>query len=700
MAATVCVRMPLVPALGGTLLALAALPSGVSAQEASGAQGGEGAARNTQRATDIIVYGRALAQIGTATSGSQGTVGYRDFENKPISRAGELVENVPGVIATQHSGTGKANQYFLRGFNLDHGTDFGAYVDGVPVNMRTHGHGQGYLDLNFLIPELVERIDYSKGPYATSAGDFSAAGTVRFTTLDTLVAPIVQATVGSYGYYRALAAGSGKLGGGDLLVALDGTTSDGPWTLDEDLRKVNALVKFSQRSAGARWDVGLTGYHATWNATDQVPLRAIESGQISRYGNVDRGLGGGTTRIGVTGNGEFGATQLNLYALYYRFHLISNFTYFLNDPVNGDEFEQRDRRGVFGGSIRHDLPATIAGVPVTVTLGAEGRWDHIGTVGLYQTRNTAVIGTVREDSVDEYSGGVLAQGSAALTDRLRVILGLRGDFFGYDVHAKTLAANSGNGSDAILSPKAALAWRVTDQVELYANYGESFHSNDVRGATIRVDPTTGDPADRVPALVKARGAELGGRVEAGALTASLVGYYLTLGSELVYSGDGGTTEPNAGSRRYGAEATVFLRPANWLTLDAAGSLTHARLRGAATGEDHIPNSIREVVSGGAEVNFGGGLSGALRVRHFGSAPLVEDNSVRSNPTTLVNLGTYWQGARTKVSIDVLNLFNSRDNDITYYYASRLPDEAPEGVEDYHLHPVEPRQVRVSVAHSF
>ncbi len=597
----------------------------------------ESTAPEADHAGEIIVYGRALAQIGTATSGSQGVVGYKDFEDKPIGRVGELVENVPGVIATQHSGTGKANQYFLRGFNLDHGTDFAGFVDGVPVNMRSHGHGQGYMDLNFLIPELVQRIDYRKGPYFPDVGDFSAAGTVKFTTADTLPAPIVQATVGSYGYYRGLAAGSTKLGDGDLLLGLDGTLSNGPWVLDEDLKKLNGLIKYSQGTANAGWNIGLTGYRATWNSTDQVPQRAIDSGLISRFGNIDPYLGGSTTRIGLTANGTFAGTTVNLFTLYYRFHLISNFTYFLDDPVHGDEFEQRDQRGVFGGSVHHDLETSLAGVPVTFTLGADARYDHIGKVGLYHTEKARVIGTVRQDHVEEYSGALYAQGAAALTDRLRFVLGLRGDLYGYNVHAETLAANSGHGSDGIVSPKAALAWRATDHLELYANYGESFHSNDVRGATISFDPKTGDPADQVPALVKARGAELGGRVELPRLTASVVGYYLTVGSELVYSGDGGTTEPNAASRRYGTEATLFWRPVDWLTLDAAGSLTHARFHDVAPGQSRIPNSIAQVLTGGAEVDLGHGLSAALRLRHFGPEPLIEDNSARSKPTNLVKI---------------------------------------------------------------
>ena len=665
-----------------SIFALAALMPGVAHAQAETPPAND----------DIVVFGRALPQIGIAVSGSQGVVGYRDFEDRPLSRVGELAENVPGVIATQHSGTGKANQYFLRGFNLDHGTDLAAFVDGVPVNMRTHGHGQGYLDLNFLIPELVERIDYRKGPYFADTGDFSAAGTIRFKTVDTLPRPFAEATAGSWSYYRALAAGSARVGGGDLLVAVDGTLSDGPWVLDEDLKKINALARYSRDT----WNIGLTAYHAAWNATDQVPERAIERGLIGRRGTIDPTLGGRTTRLGLTGSARLGATEVNLYGTYYDFRLTSNFTYFLNDPVNGDQFRQRDRRGVFGGSFR----AVLSEGPVRFVAGGEARWDHINRIGLYASVAGTATTPVREDKVDEVGGGLYVEGTAAFTERLRLTLGLRGDVYRYDVDAHTLPANSGGGTDAILSPKAALAWRAADALELYANYGEAFHSNDVRGATISLDPVTGAPAERVHALVKARGAELGARVEYPRFTASLVGYWLSLASELVFVGDGGGTEPNDATRRFGGEASLFWRPADWLTLDAAAALTRARFHRVRPGEDRIPNSVDEVLSVGAAVELGRGFSGSLRLRHFGGAPLIEDGSVRSEPTTLVNLGLYYKAGPLKLSLDVLNLFDARDADISYFYESRLPGEPAGGIADRHVHPVEPRQARIALRHSF
>lgn len=640
---------------------------------------------------DIVVYGRAIDQIGIATSGSEGVVGYADFENRPIGRVGELAENVPGLIATQHSGSGKANQYFLRGFNLDHGTDLAAYVDGAPVNMRSHGHGQGYLDLNFLIPEMVERIDFTKGPYHAAEGDFSSAGTMRFTTKARLDRPFAEVTGGSFGHWRGLVAGSVQLGDGHLLGALEGTTSDGPWVLDERQRRVNALVKYSAPD----WSLGLFGYSNSWVSTDQVPERAIATGLIPRNGFIDPTLGGRAGRLALTFNGRFGDTSVSAYALGSRMELTSNFTYFLDDPANGDQFRQVDRRGVFGGAIRHEW----RGDRLTGRVGGDLRWDRIGQLGLYRSSNGVVTGTVREDRVDQYGGGLFAEAETALSPGLRLVLGLRGDAIGYDVRAD-LAANSGSGSAAILSPKVALAWRADEGVEFYANYGEGYHTNDVRGAAITVDPVDGTPVGQVPVFARSRGAELGLRVERGTFNFTAVGFWLDLDSELVFVGDAGTTEPNDASRRYGTELTLFWNPIPAITLDGTAAWTHARFRGVPAGQDWIPGATPFVLGGGISARLAPNLTATARIRHFAGAPLIEDGSQRADPTTLINLGAYWQVGRARLGMDVLNLFDARDPDISYWYASRLPGEPVGGIEDRHIHPVEPRQVRITARVAF
>jgi len=646
----------------------------------------------------IIVYGRAIEQIGIAVSGSQGTVGYADFDNVPISRTGELVENVPGVIATQHSGSGKANQYFLRGFNLDHGTDFAGFVDGVPINMRTHGHGQGYLDFNFVIPETLERIDYRKGPYFADVGDFSAAGTVSFVTRDT-IEPFVQGEVGAFGYVRGVAAGSTPLGGGNLLAAAEIQGYDGPWDLPEDLHRIAGLVKYSgggnASAGGTEYSVQLNGYDSRWTSTDQVPERAVESGRIGRFGFIDPDLGGSTTRIGAVANAALGETRLNAFATYYDFQLTSNFTYFLDDPVNGDEFIQRDRRMTYGGAVSHGI---ALGRSVTVTLGGDLRYDAIDRVGLYESVGGVATNTIRQDQVDEFGFGLYGEAEVRVAPGLRAIGGLRYDRIGYDVSAD-LAVNSGSGHGDLLAPKLALAWQPARGLELYANYGRGFHSNDVRGAAISIDPASGDPADPVGVIAPADGVELGARVERGGLTASLVSYYLSLESELVFVGDAGNTEANDGSRRYGVEASLFWRPLPNLTVDADYAYTDARFVDVPDGEFYIPNAVPEVISGGVTWSPLRALSLTARLRHFGSAPLIEDNSVRSDPTTLVNLGGYYNVGRLRLGVDIFNIFDAEDADITYFYESRLRDE-PAPIADRHFHPVEPRQLRASLRYTF
>jgi len=652
------------------------------------------AAEKAAEVEALTVYGRGLDLVGVARSGSEGVVGYQDLQNRPLMRVGELVENVPGLIATQHSGTGKANQYFLRGFNLDHGTDLSASIDGAPINMRTHAHGQGYLDLNFIIPELVERIEYRKGPYAADVGDFSTAGAIALKTYDVLAEDFLQLTLGEFGYARALGAGSFAAVRGDVLLGVDVNVSDGPWVLDEDLRRVSVLAKYSADVGDGRLRVSANGYSADWTATDQVPLRAVQSGLIPRNGYIDPDLGGKSRRWSLTANYDSAAWQATGYVIGTNFRLTSDFTYFLEDPDAGDEFQQRERRTVVGGSLIRNWRADWAGIPAFVRLGGEVRYDDIGAIGLYRSVGGQPTAPVRVDAVEEYSLGAFVDAELHLTQALRATVGLRGDAYGYDVKAG-LPANSGDGSDAILSPKFSLAWRAAEPLEFYANYGRSFHSNDVRGAAIRVDPVSGEPAPRVDLLAKAEGAELGARFSRGPLNLTLVGFWLDLDSELVFVGDAGGTEPNSASRRFGVEFAGFWRPVEPLTLDLSAAYTRARLRGSAEGEDRIPQSVATVLSAGAVWQVTDALKTAVRVRHLGPAPLVEDGSVFSDSTTLVSLGAYYTVGRVQLGVDVYNLFDAQDADITYFYASRLPGEAA-GVDDVHFHPVEPRQVRASL----
>lgn len=675
----------------GTVSALALLISlPVLAQETD----------DESRLESVVVHGRGLELIGEAGAASEGVVGYADFEDRPLSRAGELVEVIPGVVATQHSGEGKANQYFLRGFNLDHGSDFAVSVDGVPINMRSHGHGQGYLDLNSFIPDVIERVDYRKGPYFPSNGDFSVAASARYTTYDTLDENFVEAKFGENGYQRYVGGYSTPLSETtNLLIAGEYQTYDGPWEIPLDLNKISGLAKISGTKGDLRYEVSLTGYDNTWNSSDQIPLRAVQSGQIDRFGFIDDDLGGETSRYSLSSLFEYdhasgATTNVSAYAVSYDFTLWGNFTYFTEDPVNGDEIKQTDERTYYGGQITHSVPVSTE---LDVTLGAETRFDDISEVGLFNTVDRRPINTVRRDSLEEFSAALWAQADYQFTPNLRGTFGLRGDYVHGDVTAITLPINSGEADDTLLSPSAALAWRVSEAVELYANYGEGFHTNDVRGATIRIDPASGDPADTVPLFAKARGGEIGARFEQGDFKATIALFHLELDSELIFVGDAGTTEVNDATIRNGVEATAFWRPNDWFVGDLAVSVTDGEFDIPGT-DTLIPNSIETVVSGGALFRFDP-VTLSARLRHFGESPLIEDGSVYSDPTTVVNLGATYDWNNLTFGLELLNALDAEDSDITYFFESQLPGEASP-VEDIHFKPVEPRQARFSVRYRF
>ena len=657
---------------------------------------------DTPSSATIIVTGRAADLIGKASSASEGQVAKADLEDRPIQRIGELLETIPGFIATQHSGGGKANQYFLRGFNLDHGTDFAAFIDGVPINMRTHGHGQGYLDLGFIIPELVDRLDFSKGPYRADTGDFSTAGAARFSTVDSFDVPFIRADVGTSDYYRVLVGGSTKLGAGTALLAVEARYDNGPYDLPQDLQLINAFAKWTGPLGGGTLRASLSGYHVEFRSAEQIPKRAVDSGLIGRLGFLDTDLGGETTRIAATLNfsdDNAAPLTINAFAHYYDFSLISNFTYFLDNPVDGDEFKQLDQRIVAGGRIDKKFKFDLAGIPTDVTIGGETRLDFIQPVALLRTAGGQTVSTVRRDKVTEGSGALYAEATLHPTSTVRVILGGRVDGYTFNVRSD-LAANSGKSTATLFSPKASLAWTPFEAAELYLNYGQGFHSNDARGTSINIDPNNGGPADRTSPLVRGTGYEVGVRLRPfDGLTLTGTIWALDLDSELLFLGDGGTTEASGASKRRGYEIGAFYKPATWLTIDGEFTKSRGRLTALPAGANYIPGAIEQVIAGGFVARYGRATF-ATRVRHFGSYALIEDNSVRADPLTVVNGRIGYSFGRIEVAADVINIFNSRDKEIEYFYASRLPGEPVDGIDDRHFKSVEPRQLRVSATVKF
>lgn len=643
-----------------------------------------------QELAELVVTGRAEVLLEAADAAAQGLVEAAEIEARPWLRTGELLEVVPGVIVTQHSGTGKANQYFLRGFNLDHGTDFALSYDGMPVNLPSHGHGQGYADLNFVIPELVAAVEYRKGPYYPSAGDFASAGAAALRSFDALPYGFAKFGAGDDAFGRLVVADSPALGNGRLLYGFAAEHGDGPWQRPENAVKFNALLKYSAGDARDGWSLQPMLYSGAWDATDQVPQRAVDSGALSPLSTLDRSDGGESSRLALIGNwwrgGGDSMTRANAYLSYYRLDLFSNFTYFLHDPVRGDQFEQVDRRLVGGGGLSHELDGAWFGAETAHTVGLQARLDYVPVVGLYATRARQRLSTVREDRVRESSLGLYYENRTQWIDGLRSLAGLRADAYSFDVGNRT-GGSSGGENDAILSPKLGLIAGPWADTEFYANAGLGFHSNDARGVTAAV--AAADP------LVRSAGGELGLRsapLDGWNTTLSL--WLLELDSELLFVGDAGTTAASRPSRRHGLEWANFYAVADWLTLDADVSLSRARFTDPDPAGDRVPGAIEAVVAAGATVEDPSGLFGSLRLRHFGPRALVEDDTVRSSASTLLNLRAGYHAARWSLYLDVLNLLNSAGHDIDYYYASRLPGEPAAGVEDVHFHPVEPRSFRV------
>jgi hypothetical protein len=516
--------------------------------------------------------------------------------------------------------------------------------------------------------------------------------------------PLLKLETGEGGYERALVAASPRLGGGHLLGALELVHKDGPWVNPDDYRKLNAALRWSRGDATSGFTASGLYYGADWNATDPVPDRAVSDGSVPRFGAIDPSDGGRARRASLSAEWQAarGArlTRVSAFALRNELNLWSNFTYRLDDPENGDQFEQEDRRSVVGLDASHQWSLRWGGRTADTRIGSGARYDDIGSVGLYPTRERARLATSRADAVGEASLFAFAESTYGWTSHVRSTLGLRGDYYVFGV-ASNVPVNSGSRRAGLLSPKLGLAFGPWGGTEVYANAGFGFHSNDARGTTIRVDPRTGAPAAAVDPLVRAKGAELGVRTLAiRKAHATLALWSLDLDSEQLYVGDAGTTEASRPSRRLGLECAVDYVPRPWLSLDASAAWSRARFTDDGPTGDRIPSAIEGVASAGIALTERRGWLGNLRWRYFGPRALVEDDSVRSKPAHVFTAQVGYGFRRLSVKLDVFNLFDAAVSDIDYFYASRLSGEPASGQDDLHFHPMEPRTVRLGVGVRF
>ncbi len=651
----------------------------------------------------ITIESSRNSVLGEAGTANEGVVTQQQLDARTVYRPGELLEAVPGLIVSQHSGEGKANQFYLRGFNLDHGTDLRTTIDGMLVNQRSHSHGQGWTDVNFLIPELATLLDYRKGPFYAAEGDFASAGSVSVNYANKLDKGIAALSLGSNGFGRTLVAASPKWLDGNLLYALELQKSNGPFVVGDNYRKKNGVLRYSQGSESDGFNVTLMGYDAKWHATDQIPLRAVQAGALGRFDAIDQTDGGQASRFSLSGNWRKSSgtslTQVNAYIVRNKLDLYSNFTYFLDDPVNGDQFNQPDRRTTVGVNASHTFNTKLLGRTSENTVGLQFQSDRINN-GLASTVARQVVSAARQDKINETSLGVYAENKTAWTEKIRTVAGVRADTFKFKVDSSN-SLNSGNATATKASPKLNVIVGPFNKTEFYASAGNGFHSNDARGATITIEPKTGLLADKVPPLVRSRGVELGVRSEVIAgLQSALSVYRLDFDSELTFQGDAGTTKAGRPSRRLGFEFSNYYKPTKWLTIDADVSFARARFRDIDAAGPRIPGAVEGVASLALAVDNLGPYFGALQLRYFGPRPLLEDNSVRSKSTATLNgrIG-YKISPKVKLEFEGFNLTNRRDSAVDYYYTSQLKGEAAP-VADIHFHPIESRSFRLSLIANF
>lgn len=619
----------------------------------------------------------------------------KDILLQPQGRPADLLRLAPGLITLEHSGgAGKADQFLLRGFDADHGTDLALHIDGMPINMRSHAHGQGYGDINFIIPETIEEITVKKGPYHVEYGDFATAGAANYVTRESVPDTVLQAGGGSFNTQRYLFMTSPTYDRFRTLFAGEFYYTDGPYDFVNRNTRYNGLAKLTfDPSASSRLSVTFTQYYARWNGSGQIPLREVEGGSLDRFGSLDPSEGGKSVRS--TGRLDYhydfpggGTAFANLWAQYYYLSLYTNFTFFLNDPVNGDGIEQTDRRWLTGSDVGYRQIFRLLNYEGTMTAGLQTRFDQIQVrLGTQQKRSSLAI--TQESDIFEASYSPYLKLDLQFLPWMRFVGGGRVDIFTYNVKDRCGADCSerpnGTASNAIASGKANLVFGPWYQTEFFLNFGTGFHSNDARDAV--ENPSTNS-------LTRAIGYELGIRSQPWTWTEFLAtAWLLDLDSELVFVGDEGTTEPRGKTRRLGTEFSARFTPREWLSIRGDITYTHAEFR--KTG-DAVPLAPEFTAFSSVTAHLPIGLSGTLQMLTVGSRAGTEDNHVKLEPFTIFDLVLRYKiplappTGRLEAFFSIRNLTDTDWRQAQFYYESRLPGEPAGGVADIHFVPGTPR----------
>jgi outer membrane receptor protein involved in Fe transport len=699
---------------------------------------------------EVTVIASRLDLMGSAITASEGVVDDSELQAAPIYRPGQLLETVPGLIVTLHSGEGKANQFLMRGYNLDHGTDLETYVDGMLINQPTHAHGQGFTDLNFVIPELADALAYTKGPYYATVGDFGAVGSVHMSYRDTLL-PQVAVSAGTFDFQRVLAAGSTAVAGGNLLAAVEAQHYDGPFVTPDDARKENAVLRYSQ--GDERDGFTLTGmyYHQLWTNTTDIPLRAIDDGLVpNRFGTLDPTDGGHAQRASLSANYHAGLGDgeltLSSYYIYNELHLFNNFTHYLIDPLHGDQEDQHENRRVSGAAGSYVFPLALGSIQNQLEVGGLVRYDNLGVgrlpsegqVPFYSGEDP--VSYYNDDQVYLFAGAAYVQAITHWTPWFRSVLGLRDDSqHGTDIdylaalHETAGYTNGGTKSQSLVQPKGSLIFTASPELEFYASAGEGFHSADLRGVNQDRSVDLGLP--NTPLLAAQWGEEVGLRAQPRSnLALTFAVYNLWQQSETIIDPDVGADSAGPPSRRYGYEVNLTYQVNRWVEFYGSYSGDHTRFTHPFDdGTGHLGTFITDapVATGSFSLylNDLGPWSGGLTYRYLGNYPLSSGPCVNSAavhdfpnvatscanaPTALgqvdgkgfgqLNLDVrYAFRSNWTASLGLYNLLNTHAAAAEFWYVDRLQGEIaayPDGRADVHEHPLEPFMVRLTLTKQF
>ena len=656
-----------------------------------------GALEMDQVPEQVLVTAPRFELLGTATTSSQGVILKQELLELPAYRAGQLLETVPGLVVTIHSGEGKANQYLLRGFNLDHGTDIATFIDGMPVNMRTHAHGQGYSDLNFFIPELASGIDYTKGPYFAPEGDFASVAAVHIGYLDE-IDDQASITGGSFGYERLFGAATRDFMSGKVMAGMELSYYGGPWTHPDDVRKINAVLRYSEGETREGFSVTGMYYRGLWNATTDQPERAMDPTYmaslgltpIDRFGTLDPSDAGQAQRMSLSAIYSHGTldwhVDANAYAINNDLTLWNDFSHFLNDPVHGDQEAQNDVRMIYGANASYTDYRALFGANAETIIGIQTRYDDAHVQRLF-TEKRVFLSTDIDDRVQERSVGGYVQLTDYWAEWFRSVVGVREDYFS----GTDRGTNAGSGNQTVFQPKGSLIFTPINELEFYVSAGRGFHSNDFRSV-----PGGGG------FLTPSKGQEIGVRANPfKGLTATMTLFQMEFKSELTYDPEAGQTSAGRPSKRTGVEFNTTYQAFDWLEIYGSIALTHARYTDIDPAGQFIPEAPSIIGQLGIYVRDAGPWFGALELRYLGKHSLIEDNSVTSKGDQEWNMNIgYDFGEGLKAQLGIFNLLDSKDNAAEYYYADRLPGEPAAGVPDLHIHPLEPRAFRLTLSKAF